>query len=126
MKGALRGLVVVVAIAFGPVFLARAGIPLAATFGAGDLANLCFGVMLFWAALALPYLGLSSVVMGQSTAYAVALVQWSVVGLLVGHLTSKRGLGRTLLAGLASVLFFGPATHLALRALGYQVIFEGP
>ncbi len=56
----------------------------------------------------------------------VALVQWGITGLVVGRLTTRYSLMQTLGISIGSLFVVAAFTRLALRALGYQVIFEGP
>ncbi len=125
MIGILRGLVVVLGVAFGPVFAARAAIPLASSLGAGTVANSAFGVMLGWSFLALPVIWMVPG-FAPGTALLLSAVEWTLVGLLLGRLTAGRSFGRVLAFAVGAVVIVGPLTQLVIRALGYAVIVEGP
>jgi hypothetical protein len=101
-------------------------IPVAASFDFGSLANLSFTVVLLWSYALLPHLWMVRAPLSVSSMVAIALVEYAVVGLVVGRLTVGKRLAQTLLVVGLSLIVVGALTHLALRALGYRIVAGGP
>ena len=126
LSAALRGLLIVLGVVFGPIVVGRALIPIALSLAFSGLANLSFGVVIIWSYLLLPHLWIVRAPVSVPGLVTIALVEWALVGLVVGRLTAGRSFLRTLAVVGVSLVFVGAATHLTLRALGYHVIAEGP
>jgi hypothetical protein len=119
----LRGVIVVLVLTWGVALLSLAVLKAA---GAGRLGEVSFSILLTWVFLFLPHQQIFPTPIGNSTAFGLALSQWTLAGAVVGHLTRSMGHRRMLVVAIIATAAMSVAMHILIRIAGYEVIVEGP
>ena len=119
----LRGVIVVLVLTWGVALISFAVINAA---GTGPVAEASFGILLTWVFLFLPHQQIFPTPFSNWAAVAVALSQWTLAGIVVGHLTRSMGNRRMLVVSVIATAVLSLAMHILIRVAGYKVIVEGP
>ena len=119
----LRGVIVVLVLTWGVALISWAVLGAA---GAGRLGEASFSVLLTWVFLFLPHQQIFPTPFSNSAAVGLALIQWALGGILVGHLTRSMGHRRMLVAAIIGTATLSLAMHILIRVAGYEVIVDGP
>jgi hypothetical protein len=125
----VRGLIAVMAVAFGPMLVAYCLLPLLiGAFGHNvyDLDDRLLGLFLGWSFMFAPYMWAYPRGRGRMPApLAWAVGQWTIVGLVVGLVTRSRGRASVAVWSIVAAVVVACLTHAGLSWLGYVVELDG-
>ena len=125
VRGVWRGIGFVFGIVIVPLALAVGiGIP-AYVLNIRGLPELGIAVSFLWGSLVFPFV-LATPSAGVIASAGIPLVQWTVVGAVVGHQTRRLTAWATLLVACGAIVATGLIMRLVLDILGYRIVFEGP
>ena len=122
----VRGLIIVLGFTWGVPLLSFAVLMSASSVQHGALMNASFGLVLTWTYLFLPHANLFPTLFGAGTAIGLSLTQWTLTGIVVGHLTRSMTHWRAAVVAILSIAAVSLTLHALIRVAGYRVIVEGP
>jgi hypothetical protein len=94
--------------------------------GINSIANVSFSVALIWTFLFLPHLATVPSPLSPSFSFVLAVVQWTGVGVFIGALTRGKSVAHTLILTSITVIIVAALVHAIIRALGYEILVDGP
>ena len=122
----LRGLILVLCFTWG-VWLVSLAISVAGNAAQlGALMSASFSIALLWGFLFLPHSAIFPHPFSEWTGIELALSQWVIAGLIVGHLTRSMSNRRTLSLAFIAIAALSLAVHALIRVVGYRVVMQLP